>query len=177
MSFVPLSLHFGLLKPAGETLVPGSFGATKSDAYLSCSALRYGPDNSIWIATNVVGLADVTFRVFKAVADYYHAVKSATAKSQELQDELFAISNVTRNIALLLSNTPTGKESVVPDESVTQFRALLEEIRTKIALSAGDIQKRLEWPLTVKENAEYIDRLERFKSTFSLALNVYQRYP
>jgi hypothetical protein len=28
----------------------------------------------------------------------------------------------------------------------------------------------------MKENAEYIERLERFKSTFTLALNVYQRY-
>jgi hypothetical protein len=134
------------------------------------------PLTAFGVATNVIGLADVAFRLFKDVAEYYHSVKSAPAKSQELQDELLAISNVTRNLSVLLSNLPVGKGNVVSDESMAQCQDLLNEIKTKIVLPAGKIKKRLEWPFTMKENAEYIERLERFKSTFTLALNVYQRY-
>jgi hypothetical protein len=60
------------------------------------------PLTAFGVATNVVGLADVPFRLFKDVAEYYHSVKSAPAKSQELQDELLAISNVMRNLTVLL---------------------------------------------------------------------------
>jgi hypothetical protein len=134
------------------------------------------PLTAFGFATNFVSLADVAFRLFKDVAEYYHSIKSAPAKSQELQDELLAISNVTRNLTALISNPQVGKGKVISDESLAQFRDLLNEIKAKIVLPAGKIKKRLEWPFTMKENAEYIERLERFKSTFTLALNTYQRF-
>ena len=59
------------------------------------------PITAFGVVINVAGLADVAFRVFKEILDYYHEVKSAPAKSRELQDELFAISNVARECACL----------------------------------------------------------------------------
>ena len=113
---------------------------------------------------NVAGHAEGAFRVMKTILEYYHEVKSAPENSQKLQEELFAVSNVTRNMKDFLSRFPSGKAKLVPVESVTRFEQLLEDIEKKIKLPEGNLMKRLKWPFTMKENTEYIARLERFKA-------------
>ena len=134
------------------------------------------PITAFGVVVNVASLADVAFHVFKEILDYYHEVKSAPAKSRELQDELFAISNVARDMSALVCKTSVETHGVITNESIGQFRELLKDIEAKIIVPKRSLNKRLKWPFTMKENEEYITRLERFKATFTLALNVYQRY-
>src|SRR5271163_1811763 len=135
------------------------------------------PRTALEIVDKVCSLAGTVSVVFKALYEYYQNVKKAPEKSQELQDELYAISHVARNLKTLLSKTgERGGEKVVGDETVIQFEKMLNEIEEKITLPEGTVTlQRLKWPFSQKENAEYIARIERFKTTLNLALSVFQR--
>jgi hypothetical protein len=133
------------------------------------------PLTAFGTVVNVAGLADVAFRVMKDVLEYYHEVKSAPEKSQKLQEELFAISNVARNMKDFLSRCPSDRSTLLPVESVSQFGELLEEMKKRTELPERNLMKRLKWPFSVKENNVYIARLERLKSIFTLAFEVCQR--
>jgi hypothetical protein len=134
------------------------------------------PGTALGLVVNVAGLADITFRVFTEIYEYFRAVKSAPTKSLELQHELFALFDIAHNMKNLLSKTSARDGNVIPNELVSQFRRVLEEMEGKIKLPEGNVKQRMKWPFTMKENLEYIARLERFKTTFTCALTVYQRY-
>jgi hypothetical protein len=51
---------------------------------------------------------------------------------------------------------------------------LLKEMTARIEVKDCDIQKRLRWPFTEKQNKEYLDKVERYKNTFNFALNAHQ---
>lgn len=45
----------------------------------------------------------------------------------------------------------------------------------RMEVGKKDMTKRLKWPFTEKENEEYLFKFERYKSMFTLALQVLQR--
>jgi hypothetical protein len=133
------------------------------------------PLTALGVLDNAASLTGTLSKVFKALYDYGHTVKDAPEKSQQLQEELFMLSNIARRLGITLAKASV-REAVkpVPDEAVARFAEMLEEMDGKIAIPKGMSIKRLKWPFSQKENGEYLERIERFKATLSLALNVYQ---
>jgi hypothetical protein len=133
------------------------------------------PLTALDVLDKVASLAGALSKVFKALYDYGHSVKEAPEKSQQLQEELFALSNIARRLEVTLAKVSIrGDAKPVPEESITRFVEMLEEMEGKIAIPEGMSIKRLKWPFSLKENMEYLERIERFKATLNLALNVYQ---
>jgi hypothetical protein len=128
----------------------------------------------------VASLGVTISSVFKGLYDYYQMVKKAPAKSQQLHEELYAISNISLNLkkSMMVSKFPSQRtKNFISTETLAQFEDMLHEMERKIALPEGQVTlERLKWPFTLKENLEYIARIERFKTTLNLSLSVHQRY-
>ena len=62
------------------------------------------------------------------------------------------------------------------NDTVKEFAKTMKELENRVEVKDGEIIKRLKWPFTQKENEEYLSKLERYKNTFTLALNTIQRY-
>jgi hypothetical protein len=155
------------------------FLADAAAFFADCPNVKIMDRLSAWeIVEEVCGLAGTVARVFKTLYDYYQNVKNAPEQSQELQDELYEISHIARNMKMLVAKSGRrGREKIVKDVTVVHFEKMLDEIEKKITLPEGSITlQRLKWPFSQKENGEYIARIERFKTTLNLALSVYQRY-
>jgi len=136
------------------------------------------PLTALEIADKVGSLAGTLSSVFKGLYEYCQNVKKAPEKSKQLRDELYALSDVAQNMnTLLAKSSPRASGNIVMDETVVEFEKMLQEMERKVTLPKGTITwERLKWPFSLKENAEYIERIERFKITLNLALSVFQRY-
>lgn len=126
--------------------------------------------DSLSVVGLAIQLAEFSATVFKALFEYFQCVKDAPAKSEAVQQELLAVSLVLKNIA------SEGDEQILRGVALNRFGALLNEIQSRTSLQKGLTMKRLKWPFTQKENEKYLSELERYKSTFTLALVTRQRY-
>jgi len=136
------------------------------------------PLTALEIAEKVGSLAGPLSSVFKGLYEYYQNVKKAPENSRQLRDELYALSDVAQNMNILLAKSSRrASGNIVMDETVVEFEKMLHEMERKVHLPKGTITwERLKWPFSLKETAEYIERIERFKTTLNLALSVFQRY-
>ena len=132
------------------------------------------PLTALDVLDKAASVAGTLSKVFKALYDYGHSIKDAPEKSQQLQEELFSLSNIARRLEVTLAKATIRGTKPIPEEPVTRFVEMLEEMEEKIVIPEGMSIKRLKWPFSQKENMEYLERIERFKATLSLALNVYQ---
>lgn len=59
---------------------------------------------------------------------------------------------------------------------VSELAQVVSEMGNRIEVKRGDMWKRLTWPFDEKENLAYLSKLERFKGTFTLALQIIEGY-
>lgn len=128
------------------------------------------PISGFGLVASAIKIAEHSATVFKLLFEYFQEVKDAPAKSEAVQQELLAVSLVLKNLA-----TECDKQ-LLSSDALNHFGALLNEIQSRTSLQDGLTMRRLKWPFTQKENEKYIFELERYKSTFTLALVTSQRY-
>src|SRR5205814_524992 len=100
--------------------------------------------------------------------------------SNELQQEAFLVSIVLKDLkstfeAMNDPRTITRPTNTLND-TVIEFSKTMADMECRIGVKEGELIKQLKWPFTEKENEKYLSRLERYKSTFVLALSTVQRY-
>lgn len=128
------------------------------------------PVTGVGLTGSAVQIAEFSAKVFRALFEYFQAVKDAPEKSEAVQQELLAVTLVLKNLA------PEFDDHFLRSEDLTTFTLLLNEIHRRIELPKGLSIKRLKWPFSQKENMKYLSQLERFKTTFTLGLATRQRY-
>ena len=136
------------------------------------------PVSAFGVATGVAQFADLAANVYMSLFKYFRSVKQAPKLSEELKKEALSVSNVVDHLKSLLEtrNTETVNISASSKETLTEFSQTLTDMNNQVAVKESEWGKRLKWPFTEKENQEYLSKLERYKSTFSLELDVIQRY-
>ena len=60
--------------------------------------------------------------------------------------------------------------------TITEFSKIMTDLKTRVEVKKNEWIKRMKWPFNEKENKEWIAKLERFKTMFTLWLNAIQRY-
>jgi hypothetical protein len=94
-----------------------------------------------------------------------------------LREEAFLVHKILEELKTTLEiiNTPSSMTPTLND-TIKEFAKTMNEMENRVEVKPGEIMKRFKWPFTEKENEEYLSRLERYKNTFTLALNTIQRY-
>ena len=136
------------------------------------------PVSAFGVAAGVVQFADLAANVYMTLFTYFRSVKQAPKRSEELQKEALSVSNVIDHLKSILetTNTETVNLSASLKDTLSECSQTLTEMNNQVAVKESEWGKRLKWPFTEKENLEYLSKLERYKSTFSLELDIIQRY-
>lgn len=133
-------------------------------------------------AASVVALIQISAKVASLCAEYYSHVKSAKKDIDRFHLEVEALIKVLQNLQELAQKPGAEKlfTSNKLNESIqscfselTHFKERLEPGKGRKAMSRYGI-RALKWPFKSKELEKAIGVLERYKSTFSTALNIDQ---
>jgi hypothetical protein len=105
---------------------------------------------------------------------YFEAVRDAPKRSEELRQEMGGICGLLDSLEYAL--TPSTKSSFKTPasfkEAIREFDAMLNDMNVRVAVSRTKGIARLKWPFTKDENERLLSRIERYKATFSAALNI-----
>ncbi|KAA8641922.1 uncharacterized protein ATNIH1004_010861 [Aspergillus tanneri] len=133
-------------------------------------------------AGSVIAVIQLASCIAKILGDYINDVKIAKRDILDLQQEIDGLAGVLRKLNTLLdrSNSEKFNSSNALLDDVKECSSTLEILKTKInSEMAGITMKRwglraLKWPLKRTEVDETIKRIERYKSLFTLALQLDQ---
>jgi Fungal N-terminal domain of STAND proteins len=138
------------------------------------------PATALGVAGAVAQFAEQALKISDCLYQYFKSVKNAPAKSRELRQEALLLSDVLETLTDLFS--AQNKPSVLPNagkyaDMLKEFRETMADMAKKVEIKKGELTfKRLAWPFTEKENGNYLTKMERFKSSFQLALQALQSY-
>lgn len=118
----------------------------------------------------LVDLADLARSIFSDLYRYFEVVKEAPKHTRELRHELGAICNVLDE--LISSGTLASIDSETLTTSLLGFRDMLQEMDARVKSQQTEGLGRLKWPFSKRENELYFARLEQYKATFLLSLNI-----
>lgn len=131
-------------------------------------------------AASVITVVQITGQILGLCQTYYTAVKSAREDIQRLRDELQALNFVLTKLADILDEPETSQSLALQDLSNGTFRQCqddLQGILTTLDNAQGHSKmsalslRSLKWPLKSKEVDKAVSIVERYKSTFTLAVN------
>lgn len=118
----------------------------------------------------LVGLAaNLGMQAYRLLRD----IKKVPKKSRELCDEIYDLSSVINELYYTLKTVENANTAVVDSISVDfleKHSHFLTELTSRIQVDKTEIKNRLRWPLSTKENEEWIQKVQRHKSTLALAL-------
>jgi|SRR5271155_173379 len=131
------------------------------------------PVTAVGLAGSVAQLADLARSVVSNMWQYCRAVQDAPNRSRELRLEMCVICDLLESLenAMINSRFPSTAPVSLKD-SINGFQALLNKMKVRIAESQTKGLSRLKWPFTETENKRLISSIERYKGSFSLALNI-----
>ena len=133
------------------------------------------PVSALGVAAGAAQFADMTANVFMSLFKYFQTVKRAPKLSKQLREEVSLIYKVLEDLKSTLENIDTPTTYTFND-IVEEFSLTMKDMERRIEVKKDEVVKRFIWPFTQKENEEYLSKLERYKTTFTLALNTIQRY-
>jgi len=130
---------------------------------------------AVGLAASIAGLANLTLSVVSALYKYGSDFKSAPAHSEQLRKELADLQTLCKIVEETVKVTTNGLPEAL-DGQVNGFKTILEAMLERAAIQKSIGLRRLKWPFDKAENAEYITKIERFKSTLNLIVNIEQTY-
>ena len=130
--------------------------------------------DAISLAASIAGLAEIAFRIASALYQYSLDVKSAPEKSEQLRKELGDLQTVCKIVEKSVEVWSSEGLPEALESQVACFKATLENMLQRTAPYKTSGIRKLTWPLSKSEIAEYIANIERFKSTLNLILNTDQ---
>jgi len=107
--------------------------------------------------------------------NYWRAIKDASKQSRELKQELLLVSDMLEDLKEVLTGTPDGPlANIALKTNLNEFEKVINDMVNRIEVRKGDVEARVKWLFTEKENRTYLSKLEMFKSTVSTANDAFQ---
>jgi hypothetical protein len=130
---------------------------------------------AVGLAASIVGLANLALFTVSALYKYGSDFKSAPAHSEQLRKELAELQTLCK----IVEETVKLETRGLPETLESQIAGFSETLETMLKRANPEKTsgfRRLKWPFDKVENAEYIAKIERFKATLTLIVNVGQTY-
>jgi Fungal N-terminal domain of STAND proteins len=135
------------------------------------SFTRMDPVSAVGVAAGAAQLAGQAKDIVCNMWQYFEAVKNAPKRSQELRQEMSNLADLLESLEDVL-NSPTSSPLFTNSDPVEEFVEMLDTLTARVAAPKSKGIRRLKWPFTQEENKRLLSKMERYKSTFNLALNV-----
>lgn len=128
------------------------------------------PVTAIGLIASVGQITEGTVKLAIKLTHYFHDVKNAPARSQELRSELRTLASILSLIQETLQIDSRALRTL--EYSIDEFQELLAELSIRIAPERTEGFNKLKWPFTATENEKILAKIERYKSTFNIALTL-----
>lgn len=135
------------------------------------------PITGLSLASSVAQIADLTFKLFTNLHKYYRDIRAAPTRSRELRMEVDAMLDLITELHETFERNPQGLYRPSLKEGVNEFRWMLEEMVRRTLPEKAAVLQRLKWPFKETENRDFLFRIERFKTSFIMVMNISQKYP
>jgi len=137
------------------------------------------PVSALSVAAAAAQFAEQVLIISERLYQFFKTVKNAPKLSRELRQEALLLSDTFENLrSVFTAHASKALQKASPSADLLQgFEETIKQIAARVEIKEGEASwKRLVWPFTQKENEDYLAKLERFKSSFQLALQVLQSY-
>lgn len=130
------------------------------------------PISAIGLVSSAVSVAELAGTILVKLYKYYLDSKTADTSSAELRNEV--------GMVLSLLNAVIGSSDSLIHRlelvwAINGLQSVLTEIFQRVTPETTRGLGRLTWPFKKDENERLLSKLERYKSVFTLALNIEQR--
>jgi hypothetical protein len=131
----------------------------------------------------IASLSSLSVNVIKAINQYKNDINAAPREAAELQHEIQTIKDVVEGVDQAIKAMPNS--TVIPLDDSLQLSAegavnvLKEVLRTleeRSALWRCKGFRKMKWPFEKKETMNLIDKLQRYKQSLSLIVQIKQTY-
>ncbi|KAF7528447.1 hypothetical protein PCG10_000291 [Penicillium crustosum] len=133
------------------------------------------------VAASIIGVIQLAGSIAKLCGGYIQDVKDASADIIALRQAINGLISVLENLAAILNNPNSGLGiTLVLKDDIRTCLLTLEALEGKVGMGKGKkAMKRLglralKWPLKRSEVEKVMGDIERYKSSFSLSLQVDQ---
>lgn len=139
------------------------------------------------LSCNIIGVLTIASKLLSLGYSYGNSVKDFPEDIQDLVGELSSLSGILHALNATMDPTDGGgvvSTKVDPNGMARAITIPLEDCRRLLSDMAGELEKyqksgskaqkavkRLYWPLKENETKVWVKKIERYKSTFSLALS------
>ncbi|KAK2861459.1 hypothetical protein FQN49_004176 [Arthroderma sp. PD_2] len=139
-------------------------------------------------AGSIIAVVQITGILVKTCSDYVKGVKNARQEIESLIHEISSLGETLEKLRKLLLSNEDHEKKLDPtctkklDNDVARCRSTLEVLQQRIEIAPVKVKKRiftlsrreLKWPLQRNEVETTIKELERYKSSFTLYLQLDQ---
>jgi DNA repair exonuclease SbcCD ATPase subunit len=134
------------------------------------------PITVVGFAANVAQLVDLALAVFTNLHKYSRNFESAPKRSEQLRREVNHVVDLLADLQDIFKKNPNEFLRRSLELEVKELEVLLRELQSRTNPQNTKGFQRLKWPFKEAENEDLIRRIERFKSSFNLAMNISQTY-
>jgi len=118
--------------------------------------------------------------LFKYLIGLYKDVKDGPMQAAKLFDEITTMIEVVNSLKLWLDSFPDRipqSQQTPITESLDALKDILDEMEKRCdPKGITGLASRLKWPFQKKEMDEYVERIQRYRGSLSLALQGAQMY-
>lgn len=130
------------------------------------------------VAASIAGLATLADIVFRRSIKYIKAVKSAPRDLSRLATELRLLCGVLKDLDLLITQLETQADKIaIQSEHIKECQNTLKEVEDKfpdsvstVSSATSRLKHKIQAPFHASDIDALLQKLERLKTTFSLAL-------
>jgi hypothetical protein len=125
---------------------------------------------------------DFAYKTLKALSQLCNEIAEAPAEANELRYEISSTVGAVTSLKVLLETDPdciSDSEGTLREALTSAIKItgeMLERLEKRISASQKKKLHRVIWPFKKKEVTEYVEKIQRYKGTIHLALQVNQTY-
>jgi hypothetical protein len=128
------------------------------------------PVTAVGLIASVAQITEGTIKIAISLTNYFRDVKNAPARSQELRSELRTLAAILSVLQETLEVDSKALRTL--EHSVEEFQKLLAGLSVRISPKRTEGFNKLKWPFSAAENDKILATIERYKSTFNIALTL-----
>jgi len=130
---------------------------------------------AVTISTFAVRAKDIVGNIYR----YYEAVRDAPKRARELRQEMGYLCDLL-DILEQVTNEPNFKPSqplfTAISSSIVGFKETLDDLDKRTAAANVKGIKRLKWPFSNDDNDKVLEKLQNYKTSFIMALQLKSKY-
>lgn len=134
------------------------------------------PIGAVGLAASAAQLATLAGAVLTNLYQYCRNVAMAPKYSEQLRRELGIVCDLLVDLQMVFEANVHRLSRPSLNTEFQDFNEILQELMRRTTPKQTKGKERLMWPLRQDENARFLSRIERFKSSYSLLLNIIQAY-